>query len=282
MKIIMLKGLPASGKSTWAKKQQENGGNYMVISKDEIRDFYGGYKPNREKEIIRTRNELIRLGIKLKKNVIVDDTNLNPKHEQYLKQLARELNAKFQVNDEFLKESPEDCISRDLHRGDKAVGSDVIWKMYYEWVAPVPLVKLNKEFDKPRCVICEIDDCIAFRQSNENIADPFMACVLDSLCNYGVEQDGKPYPSVFLVSGQSENVRGKTEKWLSTNLIPYDKLFMRNAGDKRPDEKVKEDIYLKHIEPEYSVLGVFDSHNKSCRMWRGLGLRVAQLGNMLE
>ena len=36
MKIIMLKGLPASGKSTWAKERALEG-NYLIISKDEIR-----------------------------------------------------------------------------------------------------------------------------------------------------------------------------------------------------------------------------------------------------
>ena len=50
MKIIMLKGLPASGKSTWARERQKEGGNFLVISKDEIRKMFGGYKPSREKE----------------------------------------------------------------------------------------------------------------------------------------------------------------------------------------------------------------------------------------
>jgi len=37
-KVIILKGLPASGKTTWAKKfVQENGGLYKRISKDDLR-----------------------------------------------------------------------------------------------------------------------------------------------------------------------------------------------------------------------------------------------------
>ena len=126
MKIIMLKGLPASGKSSWANEQVKTG-NYIIVSKDEIRKMFGGYKPSREKEVLRIRNKLIENGIQLKRNVIVDDTNLNPKHEKYIQQLARDLGAKFIINDEFLNVPPEECIKRDLHRGEKAVGSSVIW-----------------------------------------------------------------------------------------------------------------------------------------------------------
>lgn len=287
MRIIMLKGLSASMKSTWASEQAKTG-NYIVISKDEIRKMMGGYKANREKYVLRIRNDLIRSAINLKKNVIVDDTNLNPMHERTLKQLAKELGCKFEINDSFLKESPEDCIIRDIHRGEKAVGASVIWEQYYTWVAPNPVKKLNKEFDKPRAVICDIDGTLSLNLENrsyydmtrvgEDTADPFVSCVIDALYHYGTERNGKPYPSIILVSGRSENAREATENWLDKNLIPYDKLFMRQEGDTRKDEIIKEEIYHEYIESDYAVLGVFDDRNQCARLWRKLGLRVAQLG----
>lgn len=287
MKIIMLRGTSGSGKSSWANEQVKTG-NYVVVSKDEIRKMLGGYKPNREKYVLRIRNDLIRSAIKLKKNVIVDDTNLNPMHERTLRQLAKELGAKFEVNDSFLQISPEECIERDLHRGDKAVGSSVIWKQYYEWVAPNPTIKLNKEFEKPRAVICDVDGTLSLNLENrsyydmtrvgEDTADPFISCIIDALYNYGTEKNGSPYPTILLVSGRSESARKTTEEWLDRNLIPYDKLFMRQEGDIRKDDIIKEEIYHKYIEPEYAVLGIFDDRNSTSRMWRKLGLRVAQLG----
>lgn len=287
MKIIMCKGLPASGKSTWSDEQAKTG-NFVVISKDEIRKMLGGYKQSREKYVLRIRNDLIRSAIKIRKNVIVDDTNLNPMHERTLRQLARELGCKFEVNGEFLRVSPEECIERDLHRGDKAVGAEVIWKMYYQWVCPEPTLKLEKDFSKPRAVIFDVDGTLALNSEgrsfydmervDEDEADPFMACVADALYNYGVERNGDHYPTVIIVSGRSEDARKKTEEWLSRNLIPYDHLFMRPEGDTRPDAMIKEEIYHNDIEPTYAVLGVFDDRNSTCRVWRKLGLRVAQLG----
>ena len=289
MKIIMLKGLPASGKSTWAREYQAESGNYLVISKDEIRKMFGGYTPKREKDVLRVRNELIKLGIKLKKNVIVDDTNLNPKHERYICQLARDLKCKFELNDSFMSVTPEECIKRDLHRGEKAVGSSVIWEMYYQWIAPDPLVKLNQEFNKPRCVICDIDGTLAQNTSgrsfydlsrvHEDKADPFVACVIDALYNYGVEISGDKYPSIIIVSGREDISREATESWLKQYGIPYDEILMRRAGDKRPDSVVKEEIYNEFIKPNYAVLGVLDDRPSVCNKWRSLGLRVAQLGN---
>ena len=287
MKIILLKGLPASGKSTWAREQQKAGA-YLVISKDEIRKMFGGYKPSREKEVLRTRNKLIELGIQMKKNIIVDDTNLNPKHERYIGQLAKQLGVKFEVNDSFLDVSPEECIERDLRRGEKAVGASVIWDMYYRWIAPEPVKKLNKEFNKPRCVLCDVDGTLALNlekrsfydmtRVGEDTLDPFMGCVIDALYNYGVEISGDRYPRVIVVSGRDDSCREATEEWLNRYGVPYDELIMRKEGDRRADEIVKKELYLEQIEPNYAVLGVFDDRPKVARMWRGLGLRVAQLG----
>ncbi len=287
MKIIMLRGISGSGKSSWANEQVKTG-NFVVISKDEIRKMLGGYKPNREKYVLKLRNDLIRSAIKMKKNVIIDDTNLNPMHERTLRQLAKELNTKFEINDSFLQVSPEECIERDLHRGDKAVGSSVIWQQFYQWVAPNPTKQLNQNFDKPRAIICDIDGTLSLNLENrsyydmsrveEDTADPFISCTIDALYNYGTEKNGKPYPAILLVSGRNESARKATEKWLNRNLIPYDKLFMRQEGDIRKDEVIKEEIYHKYIEPEYAVLGVFDDSPKIVRLWQSLGLRTANMG----
>lgn len=275
--------------TTWAKEQVEQGGNYLIVSKDEIRKMFGGYKAKREKDVLRIRNELIRTGIQLKRNVIVDDTNLNPKHERYLSQLSRELGCKFEINDSFLEVGPEECIKRDIHRGEKAVGSGVIWDMYFRWIAPDPEVKLSKESNKPRAVLCDLDGTLSLNTSGrsfydmtrvgEDSVDPFMACVVDALYNYGIERDGKPYPSVIMLSGRDESAREKTEKWLQKNAVPYDKLLMRKIGDNRADSIVKSEIYHNEIEPKFAVLGVFDDRPSVVNQWRKLGLRVAQLGN---
>lgn len=282
-KIIFLKGLPASGKSTWAKEQIANG-NYMRVSKDDIREnILGPWTKRKEKEVVRVRNELIRLGIKLGKNVIVDDTNLNPTHERALRTLAKEAGADFEVNDTFLSVSPEECIKRDLKR-PISVGESVIWSMYTQYVCPNQVKLLNAKWSKRRCIIVDIDGTLAHNLSGRNIydlsrvkddtPDPFVTCVVDA-----INETFPYYVDIIIVSGREETSRQVTEEWLDKNTIPYKKFYMRREGDKRDDTIVKEEIYHEFIEPNYAVLGVFDDRPKVCRMWRKLGLNVAQMGN---
>lgn len=56
----MLKGLPASGKSTWARQKAELG--YKRISKDDLRQMVDNsiYSEDREKQIKEIRNNLIK------------------------------------------------------------------------------------------------------------------------------------------------------------------------------------------------------------------------------
>ena len=286
-KIIMLKGLPASGKSTWAKEKINENSNYIRINKDDIREsITGKWTPKKEKIVISIRNSLIKTGISLGKNVIIDDTNLNPKHEQSLKTLAQELGVEFEVNDSFLKVPVEECVERDIKR-DKSVGYKVIYKMYYDYLYQDPSKKIvNSSNKKRRCVICDIDGTLAHNYGGRNIydltrvkedtPDPLVCAVLDGLdSTFGID-----YLDIIIVSGREDDCRKETEEWLYHNMIPYKALYMRKSGDKRDDAIVKEEIYKEFIEPEYCVLGVIDDRNKVVRMWEKLGVKVMKVGGL--
>lgn len=286
-KIIMLKGLPASGKSTWAKEKINENSNYIRINKDDIREsITGKWTSKKEKNVISIRNSLIKTGISLGKNVIIDDTNLNPKHEQCLKTLAQELGVEFEVNDSFLKVPVEECVERDIKR-DKSVGYKVIYKMYYDYLYQDPSKKIvNSPSKKRRCVICDIDGTLAHNYGGRNIydltrvkedtPDPLVCAVLDGLdSTFGID-----YLDIIIVSGREDNCRKETEEWLYHNMIPYKALYMRKSGDKRDDAIVKEEIYKEFIEPEYCVLGVIDDRNKVVRMWEKLGVKVMKVGGL--
>lgn len=286
-KIIMLKGLPASGKSTWAKEKINENSNYIRINKDDIREsITGKWTSKKEKIVISIRNSLIKTGISLGKNVIIDDTNLNPKHEQSLKTLAQELGVEFEVNDSFLKVPVEECVERDIKR-DKSVGYKVIYKMYYDYLYQDPSKKIvNSSNKKRRCVICDIDGTLAHNYGGRNIydltrvkedtPDPLVCAVLDGLdSTFGID-----YLDIIIVSGREDDCRKETEEWLYHNMIPYKALYMRKSGDKRDDAIVKEEIYKEFIEPQYCVLGVIDDRNKVVRMWEKLGVKVMKVGGL--
>src|SRR5260221_10788884 len=97
MKLIMTKGLSGSGKSTWAREQSE----FKRINKDDLRKMLDGGKWTKfnEEFIIQARNYLVESALRDRFNVIVDDTNLHPKHEIQLRQIAKAHEAEFIVQD---------------------------------------------------------------------------------------------------------------------------------------------------------------------------------------
>ena len=164
-RFLVLRGLPASGKSTWAKNNA--GANTAIISKDDIRPTVlkgRKWQPKLEGEVIKIETELIVRALDSGLSVISDNTNLNPAHVSRYTQLAEKFNIQVEIVD-FTDIPPEECIKRDIHRGEKAVGADVIWRNYWKWIAPKE--KVYKTIPNlPLCVIFDIDGTLALFGDN--------------------------------------------------------------------------------------------------------------------
>ena len=81
-----------------------------------------------EKFVILTRDSMALSALDNGWNVIIDDTNLHPKHELHLKELAKFKNAEFEIKD-FTDVPLDVCIERDLKRVN-SVGKKLIGEMY--------------------------------------------------------------------------------------------------------------------------------------------------------
>lgn len=286
-KLIMCKGLPASGKSTWAKELVNRGETklnpaYKRINKDDLRSMLdnGKWSKKNEKYILEVRDVLITDAINSGYHVIVDDTNLHPKHEINLRKLAVDFKGSYGIDVEFeikdFTDVPIDvCIERDLKRAN-SVGEQVIRRMYNQFLAPKII---PKEFDpeKHTVVICDVDGTLALFDGNpydrdfskDRINEPIRSIV-------NLQQGLHP---VFLFSGRKEKFRDVTEKWLDTNEVFYDALYMRATEDNRPDYVIKEELYREHIEDKYNVLFVLDDRNQVVDLWRRLGLTCLQVAD---
>ena len=78
--VIILVGLPASGKSTFAKQFILDNPGWVRINKDTLRLEIGGnswYK--KEKVVFKRERELIKESIDNGINIVIDNTHLNPK-----------------------------------------------------------------------------------------------------------------------------------------------------------------------------------------------------------
>ena len=126
--LILLQGLPASGKTSWAKAFMKDNNDYIRVNKDDIREYFRLNKYSKESDIvvIETERVLAVNALSLGKSVIVDDTNFNQKYCQYWKDLAS--TASIQYTEKVFDTPVEECIKRDSER-EKSIGKDVILNM---------------------------------------------------------------------------------------------------------------------------------------------------------
>ena len=301
-KLIMTKGLPGSGKSTWAKQQLDSKRvNYKRINKDDLRAMLdnNNWSKNNERFVLDARDMLIKKALEEGFHVIVDDTNLDPKHEARLRELVREHNVLhndhvlFQVKD-FTHVQLEVCIRQDLKRM-ASVGERVIREAYYMYLAPRPNAPAWNN-NLPMAILCDLDGTLALLDRN-----PFNAseCDKDEINKAVAEVLKNFYLSgnyhILFVSGREDKYKAPTELFLQRmfaefihpHLPPVAEdeqhqfayhLYMRRSGDYRKDSIIKREVYEQHIKDRYNVLFVLDDRNQVVDMWRNeLGLVCFQV-----
>ena len=278
-KVIILKGLPGSGKSFYAKELVNGHTNqYKRVNKDDLRAMLDDSKWSRgnEKFILTLRDTIIRQALDDGKHVIVDDTNLAPIHEKTIRKIAGEFeNTKVEVK--FFDVPVEVCIDRDKKR-ENPVGETVILDMYNKYLRPSDKI-MKYDPNLPNCVVFDCDGTLA-ESHNRNIfdwtkvgQDKVHLDVADIINRY------KRDHAVLIVSGRDGACYDLTHKWLTDNKIHFDELFLRPAGDTRKDCIIKEEIYREEIEGKYNVVGWWDDRNQVVNHMRSLGLRVYQVAN---
>lgn len=134
-KLTICRGLPGSGKTTWAKAQPDA----WRVNRDDIRTMFTGAweydNQAREALVSLLQREMIKELLGKNLHVIVDDTNLGWQHVQALSSLAtglRSVSVQVELK-EFLHVSLEECIRRDAARADP-VGSDVITALHIKYM----------------------------------------------------------------------------------------------------------------------------------------------------
>ena len=280
-KVIMYKGLPASGKSTEAKKLvTESNGKIKRVNKDDLRKMIdaGEWSGKNEKFILEIRDEVVRMCVVKGIDLIVDDTNFSPVHEEHLKSLAERWGGTFEINDSFCSVPVEECIKRDLKRPD-SVGEKVIRDMARQYLEPkVEAPKFDESL--PMVALFDIDGTLALSPHRS----PYdFSRVSEDQKNVPIvllaERIAKHSCRVIFVSGREETCRKDTEEWLkkNINLDGQDvELHMRPEGDRRKDVIIKKEIYEREIKGKYNVWLVVDDRNQTVEGWRALGLTCLQ------
>lgn len=278
--IIILKGLPASGKSTWAREQVDKHPNvYKRVNKDDLRAMLdnGKHSKGREQFIIDARNALIASAVGHGYSVIVDDTNLNPIHEQQLKDI---FGGEMPIEVKFFDVDVNECIKRDRLRGDKAVGEQAIRDMYRRWLKPAQKVVLQQDTSLPKAIIVDVDGTLA-HMVNRGPYDTtkYMDDEVDDDIRRIVNTHHASGHVIIIMSGRDEQFSGVTREWLVKHEIFFDEIWMRPNNDRRPDNIVKEELYDKYVLGRYNIKLVLDDRNQVVNMWRDRGLKCLQVAD---
>lgn len=273
-KILMLRGLPASGKSTFAKAEVlKSSGQTKRVNKDDLRAMLdaGKWSRGNEKFILKVRDAIVKLALQEGHSIIVDDTNFSPDHEVRLLELAKEGMAGFEAQD--FEITLDEAIKRDAARPN-SVGADVIKRMYYQYVQKKPV--LNKAGE--HVIMCDLDGTLA----EISHRSPYDAskCEEDGL-KYNVARVlcAMPWMKRIFMSGRSSEFVGQTLGWLKKHelLRVGDELHMRAKGDSRKDSIVKLELFETMVNPKYTVDFVLDDRDQVVEMWRAIGLECWQV-----
>lgn len=270
-RLIMMKGLPASGKSTIAESlQKEVYPDAVRVNKDLLRKMlhFGEYSWRHEAVVSDIEELIVHEMLGLSFDVIVDDTNLTDYHKDKWEEIAKQNNAIFIISE--MNTTWEECVDRDANRKE-SVGEDVIKKY------AMALDKVDGSF-----VICDLDGTLCdisgrrhFVTNDGKNWDKFFANIPGDEVREEVAERVRMLRQagfkIVYVSGRPDNYEKETREWLAKNGLDFQfTLIMRKAGDKRPDTQVKKEMALKYFKDFSKVFGVIDDRPCVVRMWKEL------------
>ena len=133
-KIILCRGIQASGKTTFSKEWAEVDPTGRVrFSYDDIRRMMGKYwVPSRELMLQDIRDSFMKIAMSQGYDIIVDNMNLNPTEREYYDRLVS-MNPEYVVETrDFFDVSVGECIKRDKSRPEP-IGAAIIMATYKKY-----------------------------------------------------------------------------------------------------------------------------------------------------
>jgi predicted kinase len=296
--LTIYRGISGSGKSTDAVNR-----NAMRVSRDNIRvALFGDYeahflRPKAELKALEdmvTKHEHLAIEHHLKagRDVISDNTNIEPKFAQAIADVGYRCGARVEVQafDVPVRMAIYNNSLR-ANGGGHNVPEDVIRKQHdrfqntKDWTpkplwAPTPYT--GTPGAKKACLV-DIDGTLAHNNGKRGFFD-WKSVGRDDPDNAVIEVVNRIALSdscmlddmyVILMSGRDEVCRKETEDWLREHEVYYDELFMRPEGDMRKDSLIKAELFDTHVRDNWDVQFVIDDRWQVIRdCWMPMGLKV--------
>jgi predicted kinase len=134
-RLLILRGLPGSGKTTFARTLQPL---VTRVSRDDLRLMLHGrimLTGWAEAQVTAVQRGIVETLLRRGADVVADDTNLRPRTVRDLRSLAESCGAAVELHD-FTDVPLDECIRRDaLRPADVRVGAAAIQRMYDRYLA---------------------------------------------------------------------------------------------------------------------------------------------------
>jgi predicted kinase/phosphoglycolate phosphatase-like HAD superfamily hydrolase len=296
--IILTRGLPGSGKSTYAREWvAEDPKGRVNISRDDIRmQLFGEWYPKtdrkeKEDKVTEVQHALIAQALQSGKKVMIDDTNLNPRVFSTFKKLASTHNVPLTHKD--FPVSVEESIRRQIGR-DKPVPADSIRKMAKDYLGPngefhlfpntYPVKPFTTPDSRQTTIAFDADGTLVDVSALTHLVrgsyrdfDRFHRSSLWSPPNQEVVDLAKEAADrgfkVIVVTAREELYRDVTQSWMDKHGVPYENIFMRGMGDRRPDHIAKRQMF-EEINKHYDVVHFVDDRHDIAEVWRSHGVET--------
>jgi len=280
-KLMLLVGPPGSGKSSFAKKYEEDG--FVYINQD----LQG-------KEHL----HLFDLAVLDGKDVIVDRLNFSKGQRARYLDIAKKHGYETAIT--VFHESHETCLERCKNRKDHATIKDLssaghalnMFFSKYERVSDDEADTVQRLFPdgyKPLAIICDLDGTLCeighrlhfvkrpelVKKDWKSFFENIPGDSVNKWCADILENFGRSMP-IVLCTGRPDNYRKHTTEWLDAKFIRYEKLLMRNRGDQRQDSITKEVILDFEILTRYTPYFMIDDRQSVVDMWRKRGYTCLQ------
>lgn len=265
-KLVMAKGLPASGKSTWAKEFVNGKKDWVRVNNDDLQMmmFGAAFAKDRGDFLDKARRHLVDFFMNQHMNIVIDNTNLHPKQEQYYREIVALWNMQyhstatpqyvFHIKD-FTDVSVNECLKRNRERAHP-IPDKVIYDMYNSYLkTEVPALKQDKTL--PKAIVVDLDGTMSLittrsphdltRVYEDNVNQPIVELVRI------MQKTGH---TIFFISGREQVAYEATVKWLADKAqfeVGSYYLFLRPNKDPRPDTQFKKDVFEQELKGKYYV-----------------------------
>ncbi len=281
-KLTLYIGISGSGKSREAQKYQDA----VEINRDRLRfllfcngiENWEKYKFTKSNENIITKKciEIWKQAVLENKNVIVSDTNLKQKYNNEWRQRATD--AGYSYEEKYFPITLEKAFERDLRRGGKSVGRELLIHQYKLWLQITKQKIYLPNNNLPKALICDVDGTIAeingrsYYDYNKVSTDIPREEIISMIKSWSIANKLQ----IIFMSGRDECCREDTIKWIQKYFYKDNEqnitIFMRKHKDKRNDKIIKEELFWEFVSEHWNIISAIDDRPRIVRLWHDIGI----------